>query len=99
MAKREVRWTLRAINDKLAIYKYWNKHNKSTAHSTKLDKLLNEAARLLSNHPYLGPPTDFEDVRVKNLRDYQLFYKVADDSITILAVWDSRQDPQNLDVG
>jgi len=61
------------FHDKLAIYEYWNKRNRSTLYSTKLDKIFNEAAKLLSQHPTLGPPTNYKDIRVKNLRDYQLF--------------------------
>ena len=99
MADKAVKWTLRAINDKLAIYEYWNNRNKSTAYSNKLEKLFNEAAKLLSQHPIAGPQTNYKNIRVKNLRDYQLFYQVLGDSVVVIAVWDSRRNPKKLNIG
>ena len=99
MARKQVRWTLKAINDKIAIYEYWNDRNKSTAFSLKLEKLLNHAANLLCQYPTLGTQTNYKDVRVKIIRDYKLFYKISNGYIVILTVWDSRQNPENLNIG
>ncbi len=99
MARKQVRWTLKAINDKLAIYEYWNNRNKSTAYSKKLEKLLNHAANLLCQYPTLGTRTNYNDVRVKVIRDYKLFYKVTSGFIVILTIWDSRQNPETLNIG
>ena len=47
----------------------------------------------------MGTPTDFEDLRVKVIRNYKLFYKDTPNRIEIIRVWDSRQDPKDLTFG
>ncbi|WP_165593569.1 hypothetical protein [Aequorivita soesokkakensis] len=46
MASREIRWTIRATQDKLAIYEYWTNRNKSILYAQKLEKLFNEVIKL-----------------------------------------------------
>ncbi|MFT6970792.1 MAG: hypothetical protein ACJAXX_001358, partial [Roseivirga sp.] len=46
--------------------------------------------------PFEYPETSFPEVRVAAMNHYSIFYKVADDSIIILAFWDNRQDPKKL---
>ena len=95
MAKKIV-WTLTAIQDRINIYQYWVEKNKSNLFSEKLERLFNESAILLSEFPEIGTPTDLQDVRVKVIRNYKLFYQFTSDSIQIIRVWDSRQNPNNL---
>ncbi len=95
MAKKIV-WTQTAIQDRLRIYQYWIEKNKSNLFSEKLERLFNESAILLSEFPEIGTQTDFQNVRVKVIRDYKLFYQFTPDSIQIIRVWDSRQNPDNL---
>jgi toxin YoeB len=95
MAKKIV-WTLTAIQDRFKIYQYWIEKNKSNLFSERLEKLFNESAVLLSEFPEIGTQTEFQDVRVKVIRNYKLFYQFNSDSIQIIRVWDSRQDPDNL---
>ncbi len=94
MAKKQVRWTLRAINDKRAIYQYWIERNKSNACSLKSDILFAKTANLLSEFPNLGVMTNYKDIKVKTIKEYQLFYKIQDDSIVIITEWDSRRNPE-----
>lgn len=96
MAYRKLIWTHRAVNDKISIYQYWNKRNKSKTYSSKLDKLFSNSAKLLCDFPHSGLITDCQDIKLKTVRNYQLFYKIYDDSIAILTVWDSRQNPDDL---
>ncbi|WP_331971352.1 type II toxin-antitoxin system RelE/ParE family toxin [Ohtaekwangia sp.] len=95
MAK-EIVWTESSIKDRFRIYKFWLQHNKSDTFSEKLEKLFNESARLLALFPEMGTPTDIADVRVKVIRSYKIFYQVRIDSIEIIRVWDSRQNPEDL---
>jgi hypothetical protein len=46
MASREILWTIRATQDKLAIYEYWTNRNKSILYAQKLEKLFNEVIKL-----------------------------------------------------
>jgi toxin YoeB len=97
MAKRVV-WSLRAQSDRKDILKYWNQRNKSKAYSIKLNSLIKEAVELVARYPKIGKETDKAHVRVKVVRDYLIIYEEAPSQIEILTNWDSRQDPDQLDV-
>jgi len=95
MAKRII-WSKRAQNDRMEILKYWTDRNKSKNYSIKLARLFKEAIKLISNYPEIGKPTDEVNVRIKVVRDYFLIYEVEKDQISILTIWDSRQNPDKL---
>lgn len=97
MAK-EIVWTWTAIQDRRRIYQYWTQKNKSDLFSEKLEGLFNEAATLLSEFSEIGTKTDFQDIRVKVIRNYKVFYHILPDKIQIIRVWDSRQNPENLEL-
>ncbi len=42
--------------------------------------------------------TDIEDVRLKVVRDYLIFYEFDDEYLYILSIWDCRQDPNKLKI-
>jgi addiction module RelE/StbE family toxin len=97
MAKKIV-WTGTAIHDRFEIYQYWVNKNKSDLYSEKLERLFNEGAKLLSEFPEIGTQTDFQDLRVKVIRNYKLFYLNQKDNIQIIRVLDTRQNPDNLEL-
>jgi plasmid stabilization system protein ParE len=96
MAKK-IEWTQTSIQDRVKIYHFWVERNKSDSYSKKLELLFNEAAKLISEFPEIGIETDFPDLRVKVIRSYKLFYLNQADKIQIVRVWDSRQNPENLE--
>ena len=66
MAKKII-WSLRALNDRKNILIYWIERNKSTRYSYKFNQLFKDAVALLSEHPFVGRPTDKSvSVRIKN---------------------------------
>lgn len=91
-------WTQTAIQDRVKIYQYWANKNKSNLYSEKLERLFGEGAKLLSEFPEIGTQTDFQNIRVKVIRTYKLFYLNQPDSIQILRVWHTGQDPDKLEV-
>jgi addiction module RelE/StbE family toxin len=93
---RQIIWSIRAQNDRKAIFAYWNKHNKSNAYSKKLNRLFNEAIRLLSEHPHIGRTTILDNVHVKVVRDYLIIYEVTDQQVIVHTVWDGRRNPADL---
>ncbi len=97
MAKQIV-WTQTAIEDRFRIYHFWLEKNKSDLFSEKLERLFKESAILLSEFPEIGIQTDFQGIRVKIVKHYKLFYQFTEDSIQIIRVWDSRQNPDNLQI-
>lgn len=94
MAK-EVIWSLTAQDDRKRILLYWRTRNKSNAYSKKLNQLFKEAIMLIAEYPSIGRPTDQLNVRIKIVREYLIVYEETDLQIYILAIWDSRQNPEN----
>lgn len=96
MAKQII-WSRRAQNDRKEIFKYWNKRNKSSTYSKKLNALFKEAVKLISQYPEIGKPTDDKNARIKIVKDYLIIYEVNDkDQLLILTIWDSRQSSLRL---
>lgn len=97
MAKQII-WSLRAINDRKELLQYWKLHNQSITYSKKLNALFKKAVSLIASHPGIGRKTDFENVRVKLVRDYLIFYEETESQILILTIWDNRRNPEGLRV-
>ena len=95
MAKRII-WTPNARDEKKKILAYWLKRNKSNVYPKKLNTLFKQAIYLIANKPIPRRITDFEDVYVKIVRDYKIFFKEDENSIYIISIWDTRQDPNKL---
>jgi len=96
MVKRKVIWSFNAQNDRKEILQYWKQRNKSSAYSKKLRKLFGKAITQIAAHPGIGSPTQIENVRVKVVRDYLIVYKEFDEQLYLLAIWDSRRNPELL---
>jgi toxin YoeB len=90
-------WSLEAQKNRKEIFEFWNEKNQSNQFSKKLNVLFNEAAELLVKYPNLGYPTDFENVRLKLVRDYWLVYRYQNKVIQILLIWDVRQDSNSFE--
>ena len=89
-------WTEKANNERQYILEFWVENNKSKIYSLKLDKLFISTIRDLSKRPNIGRKTEFENVRVKIVREYLIFYEIFKNEILILSVWDGRRDKKNL---
>ena len=96
MAKK-IEWTQTSIQDRFTIYHFWIDNNKSDSYSKKLEILFNEAAKLISEFPEIGTETDYPNLRVKVIKSYKLFYINEVDKIQIVRLWDSRQNPSDLE--
>lgn len=68
-------WSQRAQNDRKAIFKYWNKRNKSTVYSKKLNGLFKEAVQLIAAYSEIGKLTDDKNAQIKIVRDYFIIYE------------------------
>jgi plasmid stabilization system protein ParE len=96
MAKRKIVWSSKAKIDLLQILEYFYIRNGSKTYSIKLNSRICKAIRLLSNHPFLGLQSDVENIRALVEGDYAIFYQVYKETIRITAIWDCRQNPDNL---
>ena len=75
MASREIRWTLKATQDKLAIYEYWTNRNKSILYAQKLERLFNEVLKIAVNYPSAGIKTESIDIRIQIIKDFKIEQK------------------------
>ncbi len=99
MAKRKINWTEKANLERKEILEYWINRNKSKTYSIKLNKLFIEAMKLVSQFPTIGRRTNFgENVRLKIVRDYLLFYEFDEKQIKVLSVWDGNQDDKKIEI-
>ena len=94
---KKIEWTQTSIQDRSRIYNFWIDNNKSDSYSKKLEILFSEAAKLISEFPEIGIETDYPNLRVKIIKSYKLFYINEVDKIQIIRVWDSRQNPADLE--
>jgi len=90
---RNVIWTEKALNDLREISDYWDNRNKSSSFSEKLYDLFLKALYLVSIAPKLGLPTDLDNVRIKLVRDYWIFYTYDDAVIIVLQIRSTHQRP------
>lgn len=95
MAKR-ITWTLKAQQDRKEILRYWQVHNQSSTYSKKLNQHIGKALTLIAAHPHIGRRTNIENVRVKLVRDYLIFYEESGEKIFILSIWDNRRNPDEI---
>lgn len=95
MAKR-LRWTEFAKSQRKDILEYWNQRNKSKNYSRKLNKLFNEIALVIAEYPEIGIRIFKADFHAKLIKDYYIVYKISEDTIEILSLFDTRQNPEKL---
>lgn len=97
MVKRII-WSLKAQADRKQILTYWNNRNKSANYSKKLNQRFKEALQAICKNPKIGKQTDDSKVRIKIVKDYLLIYEETEDAVILLTIWDSRQNPDKLDL-
>ncbi len=96
MVQRKIRWSHNALNDKLSILEYWYKKNGNAKYSRQLDKQFRNITTLLKRHDKIGKfmPKTNQRFIVKDY--YQIFYRLNEDYVEILHIWDSRQNPDKV---
>lgn len=97
MAKRIV-WAPEAVADRIQILDYWYKSLGTKAYSQKLDQVFKETIELLSHFPLLGRQLNNREERVFVKDHYQIFYLTEEEAIKILHLWDSRRNPEELNL-
>ena len=98
MAKLNVIWSNRAKIKRFEILSFYNVRNKSKEFSKKLNQRINREIKLLSKSPNIGIRTDIENVRGLIIDNIILYYEVVQNTIIILFLRDSRQNPKDLKI-
>ena len=92
----KVIWSSQAKNELFDILDYWKNRNKSVGYSQKLYQLIQNQIDLIKLFPNIGRKTSFENVRVKVIKDYMLFYEIREVNLYILTIKSSKQNPKNF---
>jgi toxin YoeB len=97
MAKRII-WAPQAVADRIQILDFWYNRLGTKEYPTKLDEMFKETVQLLSRFPQLGRQLAYREERVFVKDHYQVFYLDEEDAIKILHLWDSRRNPEELNL-
>ncbi len=89
-------WTTQAKNELFDILDYWKNRNQSILYSQKLFQLIQNQINLIILFPEIGRKTNFENVRIKNIKDYLLFYEIKNSKLYILTIKSSKQNPNKF---
>jgi plasmid stabilization system protein ParE len=97
MVKRII-WSRNAIHDRIKILDYWNKRIGTKTYSKKLEKSFRKSVNHLLKYPEIGRKLNESELRYLIKDHYQIFYKIHDEEIRILHIWDSRRNPDDFKI-
>lgn len=89
-------WTNTARKQRDHVFNFWNRRNKSTVYSKKLNLAIRQRTDLLRVHPEMGKPTNFKNTRAVIMSHYSILYQIQAPKIIITAFWDNRDNPEKL---
>jgi len=93
----KVIWSVRAQRERFEILEYWANRNKSKTYSRKLYQLFRIGMKKVAEMPESQIPTEYQDVRIKIIKDYLIYYHISDSkTIEVLTIWDSRRNPKKF---
>lgn len=95
----QVDWTENASQQRIDILEFWIEHNQSEIYSKKIFAETLIAEQLLKENPLIGTLTDLDEIRrILILRNFSMFYTIQNHVIKILAFYDNRRNPDNLEI-
>lgn len=94
MAKQVI-WGDAALDDLDAIFEYWEMVTGSSRYNKKMLLAFQNAAKRIESNNLIGRATTKEDVYRVVVMHFVLYYKVNDDHIRILYIFDTRRNPEN----
>jgi len=98
MAKRKIIWSHRARIRLLMILEFYSERNKSKTYSKNLYTKFNKELSLLLKQPEIGIKTELVNVRGLIVDEFILFYEVTSEMIIVHTLWDTRQNPTDLNI-
>lgn len=96
MAGRTIIWTAKAKRDFTSTLKFYNQRNRNSDYSRKIKSGVVDLVSKLKEHIYLGRPTDIKSIRILVKGYFTIYYEIKELEILILAIWDSRRNPEEL---
>lgn len=98
MDKRKIIWSHRAKIRLFQILEFYAERNQSKAYSVKLNKEIKKQLSYIQKQPEIGIKSEIESVRGLVFENFIIFYKTEPNQIVIHAIWDSRQNPEDLKI-
>lgn len=95
MARRII-WSENAEHQLQEILMYWKNRNKSNVYPLKLRRAFLGTAKVLAMQPYLGVLIKSPAIYQKLVKEYLIIYEVKPETLFILALFDTHQDPGKL---
>jgi plasmid stabilization system protein ParE len=96
---RIIVWTRFARESRTSIFLYWNKRNKSKNYSKKLNLLFQEPIQQLIIFPESSViKSNNQNIRLKIASHFEIIYTVSENTIFILDIWDTHQNPQDFPI-
>lgn len=80
------------------ILTYWFERTGNKKYSQKLAYQFRETVKYVATYNYLGRATDTENVRVAVSGNYLIFYKLSDELVEVITVFDNRRNPEDLKI-
>ncbi|NEW84763.1 MAG: type II toxin-antitoxin system RelE/ParE family toxin [Mariniphaga sp.] len=98
MVKRKIVWSPRSKHDLYKILDFYYKRNGTKTYSRRLNLAFRKSVRLLEKNSDIGVKTDIINVRNLIEGDFSIFYEIKSGIIEISAIWDNRQNPDEIDL-
>lgn len=92
----EIIWSSKALFDKKEILEFWISKKKSNIYSKKLNLLIEQKLKQISETPNSGIQTNIENIRAILVENHYIHYAIKPETIQILRIWDARQNPEDF---
>jgi len=92
----EIIWSSKALFDKKEILEFWISKNRSNIYSKKLNLIIEQKLKQISENPDSGIQTNIENIRALLVENYYIHYSIKAETIRILRIWDARQNPEHF---
>lgn len=92
-------WSNQAESDYIDILKYWIAHNKSNKYSSRLISEVEKKEKLIAQNPNIGSSSEINGIKYVLIdKNFSLYYRINKDAVEVLAFWDNRRNPENLNL-
>ncbi len=96
VGRKPVTWSVRAREELNTILRFYRERNGNSAYGTKIQNRIDLLVLYVSRNEEYGQATDRPDIRSVVLKPFELIYKITENKIIIVSIWDARRDPDSL---
>ncbi len=96
MASFSLRWTTKARISLNSILEFYLIQNGNAIYSVALAGEIEKGVKILCKHPLSGKSICLQDIHELVFERNSVFYRIVNQEIHILLVWDNRKNPELL---